>query len=130
MYYFAALSMEKGKQLYNLFNKASAISMILALLWLTISTPFVFSAQQDLAEAAAIENPASLPGSEDDSANPFGNTTEEKAPSSTSLSEEYLHDHHANEHFFTETLQHFSNGNDGTYIAFHGELLVPPPNAA
>lgn len=103
--------------------------MILALLWLTISAPFVFLAQQELNLAGTIEN-SPLPGAEEDSTSPFGNNTEEKAPSSTSLSEEYIHDHHAHEHFFIETLQHVGKGNDGTYIAFHGELLVPPPNTA
>lgn len=121
--------MKKGKHIYSLFNKVSAVCMILALLWLTISTPFVFSAQQEIAKASPIES-SPLSGCEEDSTNPFGNNTEEKVPSSTSLSEEYLHDHHAHEHFFTEMLQYYDKGNDGTYIAFHGELLVPPPNAA
>ena len=67
---------------------------------------------------------------EEDATNPFGNTTEEKAPSTSSISEEYLHDHHATDHFFDVFSQYYKRENAGTYIAFHGELLVPPPNAA
>ena len=44
-----------------------------------------------------------LPGNEEEAANPFGNTTEEKAPTSgSSFSEEYLHDHHIADHCSTD----------------------------
>ena len=46
-----------------------------------------------------------LPATEEEAANPFGNTTEEKAPSSSSFSEEYLHDHHKAEYFFSIVLR-------------------------
>jgi hypothetical protein len=70
-----------------------------------------------------------LAGTEEEAANPFGNTTEEKAPSS-SFSEEFLHDHHKADYFFSIVSQYHNSENDGTYVAYHGELLVPPPNAA
>ncbi len=102
--------------------------MILALLWLTVSTPFVFAAKQKLAKADKIENISSIPEDETETA-PLGNNTEEKVPSSTSLSEEFLHDnHHDRPSFIAEELKHTGAGNAGTYEAFHGELLVPPPN--
>ncbi len=131
MYYFAALSMKNKKQIFGLFSKLSAICMILALLWLTVSTPFVFEAQQRLAEHNKTEK-ANLPlaPNEEESASPFGNSTEEKAPSSSSFSEEYLHDHHEADHLFLIASQFHINRNAGTYSAFHGELLVPPPNHA
>lgn len=103
--------------------------MIVALLWLTISAPFVYAGQQKIAKhcnTAHAETP--LPCNEEESANPFGNTTEEKAPSSSSFSEEYLHDNHKSEYFFSISSQYHKSENSGTYIAFHGELLVPPPN--
>jgi hypothetical protein len=62
--------------------------------------------------------------------NPLGNASEEKAPTTTSFSEEYLHDHYMTDHFFSIALQYHKCENAGTYNAFHGELLVPPPNAA
>lgn len=107
--------------------------MIATLLWLTISTPFVFAAQQEITKkdkgAATTQMPVA--DNEEEAANPFGNTTEEKTPGNTSLSEEFLHDHHVMAtHFFSIISAFHKCDNPGTYIAFHGELLVPPPNAA
>ena len=121
--------MNKKNQIFDLLNKVSAICMVLALLWLTISAPFVFEAQHELAKHHKVEK-ASLPINDEES-NPFGgNTTEEKAPSGTTFSEEYIHDHHEADLLFLMASQFHINRNAGTYIAFHGELLVPPPNQA
>lgn len=123
--------MKKNKKPYSISQLASAIFMILALLWLTVSAPFVFAGQQELAKHSKVVNAQSpVSGTEDESANPFGNSTEEKAPSGNSFSEEYLHDHHMAAHFFSIASQYHKCENSDTYIAFHGELLVPPPNQA
>lgn len=131
MYYFATVLMVKKKKTYSVVQLVSAVFMILALLWLTVSTPFVFAAQQQMQEQNMVADSQSpLPVTEDETGNPFGSTTEEKAPSSTSLSEEYLHDHHSAEHFFIVNSPSHKCENADTYNAFHGELLVPPPNRA
>jgi len=106
--------------------------MILTLLWLTISTPFVFASQQELAKHKMENNKSPLCGNEDDASNPLGNNTEEKVPSSgNSLSEEYIHDHHiTHPYLVSEDSQYHKCENADIYIAFHGELLVPPPDAA
>jgi len=107
--------------------------MILALLWLTVSAPFVFADQQQSDQQDKTENIASSfnDSAEEEAPNPFGNNTEEKAPSgSNSFSEEYLHDNHIADYFFFQVSQYHKGENAGTYIAFHGELLVPPPNRA
>ena len=105
--------------------------MILALLWLTISIPFVYASQQELAkESKSISKSSPLSSNEEESSNPFSNSTEEKTPSSSSLTEEFLHDHHVADLFFSVNKVFYACEDAGTYIAFHGELLVPPPNAA
>lgn len=105
--------------------------MMLALLWLTISLPFVLAGQQEIAKQQHTENTASpLTGNEEESANPFGNSTEEKAPGNSSFSEEYLHDHHKEDSFLAAARQYRSCEDARNYIAYHGELLVPPPNVA
>ena len=106
--------------------------MIATLLWLTISTPFVFAAQQEISKKNKGDITAQMPvpENEEETANPFGNTTEEKSPGSTSLSEEFLHDHNTAGNLFSATRHYPQSNNAGTYIAFHGELLVPPPNIA
>lgn len=121
----------KGRT-YNLLNLVSAVLMIAALLWLTISAPFVYAGQQEITKQLKAEKPATaLDDTDEDATNPFGNNTEEKAPTNgSSFSEEYLHDHHKDEYFFSIVSQYHKCENAGTYVAYHGELLVPPPNAA
>ena len=120
--------MTKGRKIENLFSKVSAILMMLALLWLTVSTPFVFASQQKAAEYhKMVDN--DIPANEEES-NPFGNSTEEKAPSGVSLSEEYLHDHHSSDYYFMLASQFHKFEDVDIYVAFHGEMLVPPPNQA
>ncbi|MBL7700902.1 MAG: hypothetical protein JNM14_01520 [Ferruginibacter sp.] len=122
--------MKKNRKIYSVTQLASAVVMVLALLWLTVSTPFVYEVQQELAKQQKMEKASSpLNGTEEESSNPFGNNAEEKAPNSTSLSEEYIHSNHRTYFFFSVATQYHKCENADTYIAFHGELLVPPPNA-
>ncbi len=122
--------MKTNRKIYSTWQSVSAILMILALLWLTVSLPFAYENQQKLASQDNIENNgAQFPNTEEESCNPFSGT-EEKAPTSgNQVSEEYLHDHHKSDSFFTIISTFHKSENAGTYIAFHGELLVPPPNA-
>lgn len=115
---------------YIFGSKISSVLMIIALLWLTVSTPFVFKSQQqaDRYEKLIGKN-QNVPLDEDDQ-NPYGNTTEEKAPNGISIQEEFLHENHTSEYFLLLASQHPQLENPGIYIAFHGELHVPPPNAA
>lgn len=124
--------MKKNRKPYNTFQLASAIIMIIALVWLTVSAPFVYASQQKFSQQAKMMNAESpADNNEEEAANPFSNTNEEKNPTSNnSLSEEYLHDLHLEEYFFSISSQYHKCENAGTYIAFHGELLVPPPNVA
>ena len=131
MYYFASLLMIRIRKTYSLTHLASAAFMMVALLWLTVSIAFVYPAQQQLAKQEQVGNAKDCATADDDESNPFGNTTEEKASgNANTFSEEYLHDHHVTDHFFSIASQYHKCEDAGTYVAFHGELLVPPPNAA
>lgn len=113
--------------IYTRAQRVSSLLMILTLLWLTVSVSFVYASQvESKAEKKAM---AAFPSeNEEESANPFGNTTEEKNPGSTSFSEEFLH-HPADDNLFSFFSRSFSTGEHARlYVAFHGELLVPPPN--
>jgi FPC/CPF motif-containing protein YcgG len=125
--------MSKTRKKYKIAQLVSAVFMILALFWLTVSAPFVYSCMQNIAKqdksTQATSNIAD--NNEEETANPFGNSTEEKAAGGiNSFSEEYLHDHHVTDDFFSIVAQYHKCEDAGTYVAFHGELLVPPPNAA
>lgn len=105
--------------------------MMLALLWLTISLPFVLASNQKLCLQDKTQKAQSAPvTSEEETTNPLSNTTEEKAPSSSSASEEYLHDNHNAEYFISIASQNHKCENSNIYNAFHGEVHVPPPNVA
>lgn len=130
MCYFAALKMAKGKKTYTVFELHSAVLMILCLMWLTVSTPFVYSNQQQpdkIHKSSSAEMP--LAGTEEGAPGPLNNSTEEKTSKSlNSFSEEYLHDHYKTVDLFSAAQQYHKNENAGIYIAFHAELHVPPPN--
>ena len=131
MHYFALLLMKKVSKPYSFFHRVSAILMIVALSWLTVSAPFVYEQQQKMAKenSAGFAN-LPIPGTEEE-ANPFNGSTEEKAPKSlNTFSEEYLHDHHCSEYLFSIASMFHKCEDAGTYVAYHGELLVPPPNKA
>jgi hypothetical protein len=120
----------KGKIKYTISQQCSCVSMILMLLWLTISAPFIIPDQQKKMDGskAGITAQAELPAdSEDADTNPFANTTEEKPESGASSLSEYLH--HLDELVLHSTALTTSYNwhSSALYIAFHGELLSPPP---
>ncbi len=132
MTYFRIGIMNQNRKTYNFYQKGSAVFMILTLLWLTISTPFVIAGQQEIAKMEKMsDSQACAPETEQETDNPLGTTNEEKTPgASSSFSEEYLHENHDN-HYFISILSLYNKcENADTYHAYHGELLVPPPNAA
>ena len=105
---------------YKAFHFISSIFMMLALLWLTVSIPLMYKAQQNQYQASTQRA---------DDNNPFANTTEEKAPGTINLTEEYLHhtDHH--EHPWCSIITHHRDYSSSLYVAWHGEPFCPPPNA-
>ena len=96
--------------------------MIMALLWLTVSTPFVYSAQQ-------IQKQIQKEQKQHSDNNPFSNTTEEKNESSVSTLSEYLHDQPSLENNFTFLIRLYKRYPSKIYYEHHPELLSPPPEA-
>jgi hypothetical protein len=93
--------------------------MIIALLWLTVSIPFVFASQQtqqkEIQEQAGTDK------------NPFSTTTEEKNESSVSTLSEFLHDLNSMNHHFIVLKRIYKCHTSDLYYAYHPELLSPPP---
>ncbi|OLY93941.1 hypothetical protein SAMN05444008_1112 [Cnuella takakiae] len=102
---------------------ASAILMLLALLWLSVSTPFVYAAQQKL---AAIEKGIS---SADDETNPLAGTNEEKSESGVYALSEYLHETMLAGNVATCLVKYEKCHPSNLYFAYHPELHSPPPNS-
>ena len=104
--------------------------MIVALFWLTVSAPFVFASQQEMARIQKTQSSKQIVNPEEESAFGTNNTTEEKSPNNTSLSEEYLHEHHKSEYFYSVIARVHTCEHADTYQAYHGDVQVPPPNQA
>ena len=122
--------MKRKLKKYKANKVFPVIFMMMALLWLTVRTPFVYDGQKQIAKQQIEKSGSPLSENDEESSNPFGNSTEEKTPSSSTFSEEYLHDHHVTDHFFISRSQYHKCDDAEAYISYHGELLVPPPNAA
>lgn len=128
MYYLAHF-MKRSRKIYSVSQLFSAVIMILALMWLTVSTPFVLASQQEITKKHKMEKTSTpITASEEETTKVPGTNTEEKTPGGNYISEEFLHDNHKADFFFSLSMQYHKLDNAGTYIAYHGELLVPPPN--
>ncbi|RYY59843.1 MAG: hypothetical protein EOO05_12010 [Chitinophagaceae bacterium] len=123
-----------GRRLHTKAQGFASVFMMAALLWLTISVPFVYAGQQKIAAEKKVCKLARQQQQKQDddrsSCNPFGNNTEEKAPSGVNtLSEEYLHHSEDLFHAVELFLSHHHVHSVDEYVSYHGEMLCPPPNA-
>lgn len=120
--------MKKEPVIYTAKHIVSSLILIAALLWLTISVPFVYGSQQYFKEHKETKGPVKKTTTKETS-NPFANSTEEKSPSSgiNNLSEEYLHESNNRLHAVEIFLHHKNHHAVPEYTAFHGELICPPP---
>jgi cytoskeletal protein RodZ len=115
--------MKGRKEIFTLRHMLSSLFMVATLFWLTVSTPFVFAAQQ---QRHATEK---TPDEDRKNCNPFSNTTEERSETSVNSLSEYLHDHEVMEHpVIILPAFHKCHPSD-LYFAFHPELISPPPEA-
>lgn len=125
-------AMKRVSTTYQLGKKCTSMLMLVTLLWLTVSAPFVYASQSKLLKQQTLIS-QSLPdddGEEEQNCEPLGsNTTEEKTSNGlNTLSEEYLHQDSELFHLAELSLDHTRYHTVSEYVAFHGELLCPPPN--
>jgi hypothetical protein len=113
--------MEQSQLTLSRMRICSSIFMVLALLWLTISTPFVYEAQK-------VQNETQKQTKQgEQNPNPFANTTEEKNESSVNTLSEYLHDPLSIETDFIVLTRLYQRYPFIIYPEHHPELLSPPP---
>lgn len=112
----------KGKtKIYSQGQLLSGGLMIVTLLWLAVSTPFVYAAQK------AVHVSCHHSKSCDD--NPFSNTTEEKSETGVNTLSEYLHEGIETDSFSLLVEKFYKCRPSDLYFAFHPELISPPPEA-
>jgi hypothetical protein len=114
--------MQKKSSIPNQLQKLTSIFLMLVLLWLTVSTPFVYEQMQ---VKKATEQKASMAdAAEDDS---VSNPSEEKTESGVPALSEYLHELQLLQHHFSIITTYYKCHPSDLYFAFHPELLSPPP---
>ena len=120
-----ALPMTKKNKLYTFKDAVTSILMLVLLTWLTVCLPFVNESQK----MAKVQTEQTSDETKDDGGNPLTNTNEEKSESGTSLLSEYLHEIPVLHHHFILLTTGFKGHPSDIYIAFHPEMIIPPPEA-
>ncbi len=100
--------------------------MLFMLGWLTVCLPYV-NESRCVAKAQVTLTNEEAP--ETDESNPLTNTNEEKSESGSSMPSEYLHHGFVLEHSFFHTTSLLKYHPSDLYIAFHPEMIIPPPEA-
>lgn len=108
----------------SIAKAVAGVFMILTLLWLTVSTPFVYAGSSIKKEA-----PSKSGDKTQDDNNPFSGTTEEKSENGVNTISEYLHEQELHEQGFTLITSFYKCPPAGLYFAYHPELISPPPEA-
>ena len=97
--------------------------MLVALLWLTASLPFVNAAMNAGSDIMKVTN--TMP--EEECGNSFAGATEEKTHNSGNTLSEYLHEKHIIEDAADVMINYAKCHDADLYHAFHPELNSPPP---
>lgn len=100
--------------------------MLLALVWLTVSLPFVYAQQQ--VQKTAVQKQMDASTADDDS-NAVSNPTEEKSENGVNTLSEYLHEAHHPELLSSLIVKYYKCHVADVYIAFHPDQICPPPDA-
>ena len=116
----------KRKQHTTLKHVLSSLLMLLMLAWLTVCLPFVNESQQTFKTQVQLTD-EETPETED--GNPLTNTNEEKSESGNSLLSEYLHPLFQLNHTFTGVDNPYKIHPSDLYLAYHPDLIIPPPEA-
>jgi hypothetical protein len=114
------------RSLYSIGERASCVLMVLSLLWLTVSLPFVNNFRLSLSTVLDTRAMDDRPfnACEENSTN---NTSEEKNTNVNSASEEYLHSHHSSLHPPQLQMSAKYHTKVNLHDNFVSDLLSPPP---
>ena len=117
--------MRPASFIYNTRQILSSAMMIMTLVWLTVSLPVVTKYQR---VAIPVKTSSTTDKGDKESNNPFANTTEEKNPtSSNTIAEEFLHESYTHTEHLPLPVKYNKCTHPAVYVAYHGELLSPPP---
>ena len=110
---------QKGFTYEEVRQRFNSLVMVVLLMWLTVSTPFIYESQHDVLVSQGL--------AEEDAADPLTGTTEEKVEVGNNTLSEYLHEPHHYNAPSSIVESNYKCHPDDLYSAFHPELLSPPP---
>lgn len=113
---------KKENTIFSLRHIGYSLFMIMSLLWLTISIPFVYEAQK-------VQKEIQKDTRQYEDNNPFSNTTEEKNESSANTLSEFLHELNLAVQHPVTVIRYYKCYPFDIYFEHHPELLSPPPEA-
>lgn len=113
--------MKTSRNTYSLACRASSLLMMLALVWLSVSMPFVYSGLKQM------QHIAKMAESPEETANPLSNTTEEKTEQGNGNVSEFLHASQEIDHPYYDNRSMLKYHSCAEYSVFHPELVSPPP---
>jgi hypothetical protein len=119
--------MRQKASTYNAVQKIGSLLLMLALLWLSVSTPYVYQFQQKTKtekQAVTAENNADA-----EDGGLLTNTNEEKAESGPNTLQEFLHEPLHLEHPSIEQVNEYGHFEQKASVAYHPDLISPPPEA-
>lgn len=96
--------------------------MVVLLLWLTVSIPYLYNAQQE--NTSVLENKKTN-NQQKDPTNPFADASEERT--SVTVAEEYLQHESKCEYSWVSISNFYIDFCTPVYLAFHCDLISPPP---
>lgn len=99
---------------------------MLLLSWLMVCLPYVNEDCQRTGTQIETTDDKSPETAND---NPLSNTNEEKTENGLPFFSDYLHDAYALEHALTEISFFSKYHTSDIYLAYHPELIIPPPEA-
>lgn len=106
----------------------AAVTMLFALLWLTVSTPFVFASKQAKQQCAKqMHTEKGCAECPDDA--PV-NQAEEKSEKGVTALSEYLHNQDCDVKQLISHLKHNKGYSTALYFDYHPDQFSPPPEAA
>jgi hypothetical protein len=108
----------------------TAMSMILVLLWLTVSQPFIYQIGILLTDTHQMASSYDNSNADDTAERFMTNNAEEKGSEDpNTFNEEYIHEYEASDALNMTILQSSILDRDEDCVnPYHGELHVPPPN--
>ncbi|GAB4092979.1 hypothetical protein [Flaviaesturariibacter terrae] len=112
---------------YTNAHKIGSLLLMLALLWLSVSTPFVYRFQKE--QKAARASVAMEKSTADDDSNPLSNSNEEKTESGVSMPQEYLHEPLHFDHPSAAISLQYASYQQDDFVAWHPEFITPPPDS-